>query len=283
MRSAMSIGVSPAFVISMFGEKFTIANFRKALGPISESGFAAVQLEIYSDEKIGEWEKGIRELCRQCSDLNLKVSQFVAHFAMSYFTSPSKIRSNAGHEEIKRVIGISKEIDPCPPVTIPLGPFKIDHTVDSPRAFKELRSLFLENMHALLRSAEREDARIAAEIPPFCLINGSDAFLELHELLGSDRLGINLDTGHAWARKEDVTILPFKLAGKIFGTHLCDNLGAENLSLAPGAGSIDWETFARNLAASGYGGGLDVEIHCRAGRVLDEYRRAREFVERTFS
>lgn len=283
MRSARSIGVSPAFVISMFGEKFTIANFQEALAPISESGFAAVQLEIFSHEKIGEWEKGIKVLCGQCSDLNLTVSQFVAHFAMSYFTSPSKIRSNAGQEEIKRVIGITKEIDPCPPVTIPFGPFEIDHTIDSPRAFEDLRGLFLENMHALLRSAEREDARIAAEIPPLCLINGSDAFLELHELLGSDRFGINLDTGHAWARKEDVTILPFKLAGRIFGTHLCDNLGAENLSLAPGAGSIDWKTFARNLAASGYRGSLDIEIRCRAESVLDEYRRARRFVERTFS
>ena len=71
-------------------------------------------------------------------------------------------------------------------------------------------------------------------------VGGIDGFLRLCEHIGTDTLGLNFDTGHARACKENLYLIPAKLGGRILGTHLCDNFGHENLSLRPGAGSIDW-------------------------------------------
>ena len=96
-----------------------------------------------------------------------------------------------------------------------------------------------------------EDAgrRMALEILPGAVVGGIDGFLRLCEHIGSDTLGLNFDTGHAWACKENLYLIPAKLGERILGTHLCDNFGGENLSLRPGAGSIDWPRLIAALQA----------------------------------
>ena len=122
--------------------------------------------------------------------------------------------------------------------------------------------------------------RLALEIMPSAIIGGSDGFLRLCDLLETDSLGFNFDTGHAWAAKENLNLIPAKLNRHILGTHLCDNFGYENLSLRPGAGSIDWPGIIAGLAAAGYQGSFDVEIICPPEAVSREYRDGRIFIEK---
>jgi sugar phosphate isomerase/epimerase len=126
-----------------------------------------------------------------------------------------------------------------------------------------------------------EDAgrRMALEILPGALVGGVDGFVRLCEHLGSDTLGLNFDTGHAWASKENPYLLPAKIGPRILGTHLCDNFGNENLSLRPGAGSIDWPRLIAALKACGYNGPWDVEIICKPEDVEIEYGSGRKFIE----
>jgi sugar phosphate isomerase/epimerase len=69
------------------------------------------------------------------------------------------------------------------------------------------------------------------EILPSAIVGGIDGFIRLCERLGTASLGLNFDTGHAWASKENLYLIPAKLGRQIVGTHLCDNFGNENLSL----------------------------------------------------
>jgi sugar phosphate isomerase/epimerase len=103
------------------------------------------------------------------------------------------------------------------------------------------------------------------------VVGGIEGFLVICNELNSPDLGINLDTGHAWACREIVPLLPFRLKDRIFGLHLCDNFGTENLSLAPGKGSIEWKPFMKNLLGSGYNVSLDIEIGCETENVKNEY------------
>ncbi|HSM90777.1 MAG TPA: sugar phosphate isomerase/epimerase, partial [Desulfobacterales bacterium] len=91
--------------------------------------------------------------------------------------------------------------------------------------------------------------------------------------------GLNFDTGHAWACKENLYLIPAKLGPRIIGTHLCDNFGHENLSLRPGAGSIDWTRLVAALKACGYNGPWDIEIVCPPNSVAEEYGAGRRFIE----
>ena len=88
-----------------------------------------------------------------------------------------------------------------------------------------------------------------------------------------------LSKGHAWAQKRLVHMVPGLLGERIFGTHLCDNFGHENLSLAPGVGSLDWTLLLRGLISNGYAGSMDVEIHCPADQTDHRYRAALTFLE----
>jgi len=97
--------------------------------------------------------------------------------------------------------------------------------------------------------------------------------------LSSDTLGFNFDTGHAWACKENFYLIPAKTGPRILGTHLCDNFGNENLSLRPGAGSIDWLPLLTGLKNCGYTGPWDIEIICKPGDAEIEYGSGRNFIE----
>lgn len=68
--------------------------------------------------------------------------------------------------------------------------------------------------------------------------------MALCDEIGSPALGLNLDTGHAWACRELAPALPFELGGRIFGLHLGDNLSTENVKWPPGKGSIPWKPLA---------------------------------------
>ena len=58
----------------------------------------------------------------------------------------------------------------------------------------------------------------------------------------------------------------------------CD-FGYENLSLRPGAGSIDWPGIPDSPAAAGYRESFDIEIICPPEAVRQEYREGRVFIE----
>ena len=102
----------------------------------------------------------------------------------------------------------------------------------------------------------------------------------MNALLHVQNLHLNFDTGHAWAAKENLYLIPAKLGRQILGTHLCDNFGHDNLSLPPGAGSIDWHRIIAGLNAVGYQGSYDIEIVCQPKAVRQQYLEGRGFIEK---
>lgn len=276
------IGVSPAFFLSLYREDFTLEDCGRALSLSAGLGFGGFQLEVFKKEELVRWRgRGTRELAARSRELGLRATQFVAHCLLPDFSSAAGLKGEGGREEVERIIEIVAPFASCRLITLPLGPFSVDWSEDGAGRssfYRFLLERLSEKLARILEALEGADLCLALEILPRALVSGSEGFLRLREALGSKRLGFNFDTGHAWACKEEVALLPFKLEGKIFGTHLRDNFGGEDLALRPGLGSIPWAPLLKNLKASGYKGSLDLEIRCRPEEVEKEYGGGLAFI-----
>ncbi len=113
---------------------------------------------------------------------------------------------------------------------------------------------------------------------PYALLAGTGALkMFLDEL--PESVGFNFDTGHAWACKERIELVPGTMGRKLLGTHLCDNDGFENRSDRPGSGTIPWPATVSALQSSGYSGSYDLEIRCRPESIASEYGRGLQLLK----
>ncbi|HEY63290.1 MAG TPA: sugar phosphate isomerase/epimerase [Caldilineae bacterium] len=92
------------------------------------------------------------------------------------------------------------------------------------------------------------------------LILTVDDGLRMVEEIGSERLGILLDTGHAHVNGEDLAEAVRKLAGVPLHIHIDDNHGDSDAHLIPGEGSIDFKPFVQALGEIDYQGFLSAEL-----------------------
>ncbi len=277
------IGVSPAYFISRYGDRFTPAEVAEGLADIARLGCNGFQLEVYHREMLGEWLSGGAQLVRQRSlDLDLAATQFVAHFMMDAFADTNGLNSSSELEDMQIVLEIVSRFNECRTITVPLGAFEPGPNC-GPDDYRLFFACCVEKIKRLLQRVEKTGRRMALEIMPAAIIGGIDGFLRLCDQLGTDSLGLNFDTGHAWASKENMYLIPAKLGRRILGTHLCDNFGNENLSLRPGAGSIDWPRIMNALQTAGYSSSYDLEIICRPEEVQREYQQAYAFIRSELS
>jgi len=275
-------GVSPAFVLSGYGHGFSLENYCEALPRIRRLGFAAFQPEIYTAAALPEWLQGGRRVQRIATDLGLTPTQFVAHFMLEWFASPERLGPDQGLDDLSRVIEVARAFPTCRVITVPAGQFQVEWgspTATSEAAWREMQQRLIEKIRRYLEVVSGAGLKLAFEIMPFSVIGGIRRFLDICEQIGSPDLGLNFDTGHAWACRELVPLLPFELQGRIFGTHLGDNRSTENVKMPLGQGTLPWGPLLRNLHAAGYRGSLDIEIGCPAGEVEQHYRRGLEYLQ----
>lgn len=269
------IGVSPAFIVSLYGPEFSIGNFCEGLQLVKKLGFSAYQPEILVETALPEWAHDASSVHRTASDLGLVPTQFVAHFMMGEFSNAEKLTPRSGIDKLNQIVDIIQIFQKCKVLTIPASIFSVHW--DSPEAtdfrwWQEVRQRLVEKIGRYVEVVEEAGLKLAFEILPFSVIGGISRFLSLCSEIGSPALGLNFDTGHAWACRELVPMLPFELQGRIFGTHLGDNMSTENIKLAPGKGAIPWKPLLANLVGAGYDGSWDIEIGCRPDQVIEEYR-----------
>jgi sugar phosphate isomerase/epimerase len=273
------IGVSPAYFVSRFSNRFSFDDVAAGLEDLPALGFFGFQLEVFHRENLAPWARtGAADIRRKSSDVGLKAHQLVAHFMLADFADRQSLISNAAIEQMKVVLEMVDRFDECRVITVPLPAF--DNRSSSRRDdYFFLFERCAGKVSRLLAMVEDAGRRMALEVLPGAIVGGIDGFLWLCEHLGSDTLGFNFDTGHAWACKENLYLIPAKLGPRILGTHLCDNFGNENLSLRPGAGSIDWSRLIAALKACGYKGPWDIEIICKPEDAEIEYGTGRKFIE----
>jgi sugar phosphate isomerase/epimerase len=273
------IGVSPAFVISAATGAFLATDYLSAIRRVAGLGFSAIQLEVFRPEAVEEWTPAVTAQVRALLEAEgLLPTQFIAHFLLHDFQSTHALSQRGGFNSFQRFLEVAAAFPRCPVITIPMPPFECRQNCDQP-FLRETRTPLVDYLGQLLELTGKAGKRLALEVMPYSLIGGTEGFLRLKGEAGLESLAYNFDTGHAWARKEPVALIPALLGDAIVGTHLCDNQANESLKWRPGTGSIDFVTLLENLAVAGYQGSLDLEILCPPYAIDREYAAGRSFVE----
>jgi len=275
------IGVSPAYFFSRFTTDFSVDQYAMGLPLLKEIGFGAYQLEIYDAARIDEWRAGALGLAAAAKNCGLIESQFVAHFLMERTRSIDALSCDTGDDEVHKVVEIVQAFPSCKTVTIPVGPF-IDQDSSKLQGgqFDTAWALLGERLTRWASIIEAEGLRMALEIVPSSLVANTDGFMRLMDSISNTTIGYNFDTGHAWSSREPITLIPSKLRGRIYGTHLKDTPIGGGLALVPGEGSIPWTSVLHELISAGYEGSLDLEIACTsADEVEVAYRSGKQYVE----
>lgn len=267
------VGVSPAYFISRFGEGFTPENIATSLPDITEIGGEGYQLELYRETGAVEWTGKTIDRIKKAEDrTGARATQFVAHYFLHGFGDPISLRSDRGLPVFSRVVEICASFPTVSVITIPIPPFDAGTAVE-PGEWKQLRTAFREKLKRACGMAGDRGFKIALELVPGNLLGSPEMILALRKESGLEAIGFTFDTGHAWACRECVDLIPAKLEGAIYGTHLKDNTQEAPLALAPGAGTISWERLVGGLLAADYAGSWDVEFLCSAAEVQGAYRQ----------
>jgi sugar phosphate isomerase/epimerase len=268
-------GVSPAYFLSRFGDRFTCRQVAESLADVRTGGFDAVQTEVFQADRLSEWRHGGAALIRDAARTSgLQVSQFVGHFLLHGFETPDALASDLGVEETAAALDGVALFPECRVFTVPLPPFRPTRASDlTAVACASFRARLADKLGRMLDRVEQAGRRMALELIPGNLVGGVGGFLRLHAELGRASLGCNFDTGHAWSGRAWPPLVAAELGDRIFGTHLKDN-AQDDAALAPGRGSLPWRTTFAALRNAGYAGSLDIEFRCRPETVDREYREA---------
>ncbi len=264
----MNIGVSPAYYISKYGTEFTLNNFVASMEWLSDNGFTNLQLEIFHYEQLKQWNYiNCKKLLNALSKNNMNVSQFVAHFLMEMFESEENLLSIEGLNELEFIIIMLKYFSFTGTVTIPLPRFNGDKNCEV------IQLLYDHKLQQIDTLANNYEIEIALEPQPESLA------VDLKFLDKFENIGLNLDPGHLLCSGIDPFNLDKKILSRVKATHLCENCGKENLSLAPGTFNNNWSKLVCDLKDAGYKGSFDIEIICTQDEVENQYKKAHFFLK----
>lgn len=274
------IGVSPAFVFSKHTTAFSCGDFVESIETIAKLGFQSFQPEIFHKGRLSEWvDGGAREIAAAAGDHGLQPSQFVGHFLLENFASSTQLESTTDSEDLKHALEAATAFEGCRIFTVPQAPLQVTNG----ESHEHVWALLVGKIARYKETVEAGGFQMALEVLNGSLVGNTDGFLRLANDLGDDRLGVTLDTGHAWAARECIQLLPSKLGARLVGLHLKDNDGHVNQPLAPGKGTIPWKPFLTALRDTGYQGSLDLETSCAPEAVVDEYTAGLTFIQNTLT
>jgi len=275
-------GVSPAYFFSRYTTDFTVTDYANGLDLLKDLGFRGYQLEVFHPDRLDEWLREADMLKVKSDGMGMQVTQFVAHFLLMATRNEDALMSELGLAEMKKITEIVAVFPECKVITLPLAPFQHSNAEGmSNDTWNRLWDRLKAKLLSLADIVEDSGRLLALEIVPGSLLGGTEGLLRLSRETGNQTIGYNFDTGHAWSSKENIATLPAKLAGRIYGTHLKDNQGNENLALPPGDGTIPWEAVLEGLLLNGYQGSFDLEIASAGPKeVKDAYFRGKSYIEK---
>lgn len=208
-----------------------------------------------------------KEVCQELKRQQLSVSNINANTANGFFTDPtgeptfepSLCHVDKGVRDrrlnyVKNCIDLAKEVG-AKNVSITSG-----MCLPGNPPGKALAT-FKESLKKILEEAEKKEINIGIEYEPGLLIENGAELSHLIEVMGSKRLGANLDLGHAEVIGEDIPHLLEKLKGKIWNIHLEDIKDRKHYHLIPGQGTMDFQSILKALTSTGYDGFLTLELY----------------------
>ena len=128
---------------------------------------------------------------------------------------------------------------------------------------EEARRIFMQNLAVVCDYAESQNMSLNLEVlyPKLSdFLSETKQAVRIIREIGSDRLGVVLDTGLLNLSGESAESAVGTAGELLRQVHINDNNGAEHQSAAPGKGNIDFAGFGRVLKRNNYEGFLSLEL-----------------------
>lgn len=216
-----------------------------------------------------DWRAWVRQVARLSEQLGLPVTQAHATWRQSI---PADLHYEPPQEIYFRTIEACAIVG-CRHLIF--HPLRQPERVDSSAQRSRIHDWNIRWFHDLLPAAERFGVVINLENtfdshhvqrpgdPPYPYTTAED-MLRLMRDIGSARVQLCLDTGHANISGQDIPAMIRAFRSDLATLHLNDNFGRispvyEDLHLFPGYGRIEWEGVFAALRETGFKGVLNLE------------------------
>lgn len=154
-----------------------------------------------------------------------------------------------------------------------------ERIVDRERQWSEHVARFGE----LCRMADVADVLLAVEPEPLLVVENGQEMLKMIEAVGSPRLKVNLDIGHAQVTDPDLIETILQLGPHIVHLHLEDIKDRVHKHLPFGEGDINFEAVRQALADIGYEGPYVVDLFGPGLDPLEAAKNALKALQRFFA
>lgn len=238
------------------------------LEPIKNSGFAAVEV-CSSPGHLDYHDPGkVRKVQSLLSELGLEAMSFHAPFAEGIdITSPDRGERERSAEEIMKAAEAA-EILRVKNFVIHPGPEK--NQAPPAEEFLKRMNNSAEFVQELATRCQKCGMRLLLEnMIPSLLFGHIRDLVWIIASVSSLNVGICLDTGHA-SIGSPLGNIPKKISGYLDMLHVNDNRGEEDEHLPPGEGNVDWGQLVRDLEATGFSGGMVLELSGDRGFTMEQ-------------
>ena len=290
----MKVGLNPAFLFALYGDKVFFKEILEGAEKAVSLGFDSLRLEVYCDEEYEAYTKqNIRVMRERYTELGLLSDYFVACAPRNKLATLNPDIRREGLRDFERITEITYDFAMADTVSLVCGApneavaaFMNTYPGAPPSLLKmpdsiswdEVWKTYVDTVAKCLEMCTKKGLKMSIEPLPMTVMSNTDSYLRLKSEIGSDKLGIVMDTAHLHYQRESLPVSIEKVKGQLMCFCVCDNNGAEDWHMPPGKGSIDWAECIKTLKKIGYDGTLDLEINV-AGDVGLEYSAAKAYLD----
>ncbi|MFM7131495.1 MAG: sugar phosphate isomerase/epimerase family protein [bacterium] len=178
-------------------------------------------------------------------------------------SDPDWRRQEESIDDVRRAADFAESLGAAVMVVHPGG-------LSAPDEMQKRKEVLAESLARLAGHLEGGRLRLGVENMPRGVYPGSHMsdLKEIMESLGTSRLGLVLDTGHANITG-GVVAETIAAGNWLLSTHVHDNNGKSDTHLPPGQGTVDWAEWLKILDDTGYSGLVMLECvkHLRENSV----------------
>ena len=178
-------------------------------------------------------------------------------------------------EHTKRALALAAELGAPGIQTEPGGP------LEKGQSWAEAARVFYDQFMPCVEIAEQCGVNLLIEPEPGLFIERFEQYLEFAGRIGSARVGLNFDIGHAFCVGQEPEAWIARMAPHTKHYHIEDIAATrEHRHLIPGRGAIDFAAVLGEIARTGYDGWITVELYPYVDNPDEAGREAKEYLER---
>jgi len=267
---------------------FTHYRLDHAIESIAKAGYVGVEIladapHAYPDLLDASLVKRVRQTLERTG---LSISNINANCTFGYWKdpppepffepsllSPDKTRREDRFTLIAKVIQFAHDVG-AKNISITSGKM----TGDTPPDVAQQR--MVEMLKRVTDVAERVGIDVGIECEPGLFLEYVDELAAMIDVVGSARLGANLDVGHCQVIGESIPDAVRKLKGRIWNLHIEGMPGRKHYHLVPGdpRDTLDWAGLSAALIDTGYDRFATVELYTMAHNPHEAAQKSIDFL-----